>query len=46
MFIVYHILSDLIDYGFVEVVPHYLIKYELNTQVSEWAVPGTLVLEN
>ncbi len=47
MFIVYHILNDHpFDYGFIENVPQHLIKYSLNTDVSEWLVPGTFILED
>lgn len=46
MFVVYGILFDHIAYGIHEIVKEHLIKYELNSDVSEWAIPGTLDLED
>lgn len=40
MFIVYGICDDVIPYGFIDTV-YGEIEYELNTDRSEWLVPGT-----
>ena len=46
MFIVYTMQYDYCGYGYYEIVGQEAIQYELNTDSGEWAVPGTLNLED
>lgn len=41
MFIVYGICDDFVAYGFIDTV-YGDIEYTLNTDRSEWLVPGTM----
>lgn len=42
MFVVYGIYDDDIAYGYFETVYGDSIDYTLNTDISEWMIPGTM----
>ena len=42
MFIVYGIYDDAIPYGYFDTIYGDIVGHMINTDVSEWMVPGTL----